>query len=194
MGIGRPLVSPAAEAYLDVALPRLMAIALSLTGHRQDAEDLVQDSVAKLLVSWSKVERASAPDAYVRQLMVNTFLSRRRRRSSSEVVSHDVVTADRVTGGPSVESGVADRDHVRRLLLALPPRERAVMVLRHLEDLPDAAIAEVLKCSAVSVRVTAHRARERLRATMEGTLVPCPEPTVAAATTSPSRSVVSVPD
>lgn len=163
MGIGRPLVSPEAEAYLDAALPRLLGVALSLTGHRQDAEDLVQDSVAKVLLSWSKVERASSPDAYVRRIMVNTFLSKRRLRSSSEVISHETATADRFGRHPSSEAALVEHDQVWQALSGLPPRERAVMVLRHYEDLPDAAIADILGCSAGSVRVTAHRAREKLR-------------------------------
>ena len=163
MGIGRPLVSPAAEAYLDAALPRLLGVALSLTGHRQDAEDLVQDSVAKVLLSWSKVERASSPDAYVRKIMVNTFLSKRRLRSSTEVISHDTVTSDHHAARPSSDLGFVERDHVWQTLSSLPPRERAVLVLRHYEDLPDAAIADILGCSTGAVRVTAHRAREKLR-------------------------------
>lgn len=167
MGFGRPLVSPEAEAYLDSALPRLLGIALSLTGHRQDAEDLVQDCVAKVLVSWSKVERASTPDAYVRKMMVNTFLSRRRLRSSSEVISHDTVTSDRRQVSPSAEVTVTEREHLWQTLTALPPRERAVMVLRYYEDLPDAAIADILECSPGAVRVTAHRAKERLRGLLQ---------------------------
>lgn len=142
-----PLVSPEAEAYLDAALPRLLGVALSLTGHRQDAEDLVQDSVAKVLVSWSKVERATTPDAYVRRIMVNTFLSRRRLRGSSELISHDTVTSDRHATAQSSETGFVERDHLWQALSALPPRERAVMVLRHYEDLPDADIADLLGCS-----------------------------------------------
>lgn len=164
MAIGRPLVPPAAEAYLDASLPRLLGVALSLTGHRQDAEDLVQDSVAKVLVSWSKIERASSPDAYVRRLMVNTFLSRRRLRSSTEVISHDVATGDRRGVSPSSEAGIVERDDVWRLLGSLPPKERAVLVLRHYEDLADTDIADIMGCSVGAVRVTAHRGRERLRA------------------------------
>ena len=72
------------------------------------------------------------------------------------------------------------------LLAGLSPRQRAVLVLRYYDDLPDAAIAEVLGCSPVSVRVTAHKALARLRERMPGLgdSMPCPEPTGAAATTS----------
>ena len=179
-------VAASAEAYVDAALPRLMAAAMSLTGNRHDAEDLVQDTVAKVLVHWGRVERADSADAYVRKVMVNTFVSGRRRRSSREVVSHELVTADRVAQRPGGTASPEDRDEMWTLLATLTPRQRAVLVLRYYDDLPDAAIAEVLGCSAVSVRVTAHKALARLRghAPALGESPPCPEPTAVAATTS----------
>jgi RNA polymerase sigma factor (sigma-70 family) len=99
--------------------------------------------------------------------MVNTFISGKRRKSSSEVVSHDVVTAEwrggRHGGNDGHDTHLAARDHMWQLLATLPPRQRAVLVLRYYDDLPDAQIAEVLGCSAVSVRVAAHRATGTLR-------------------------------
>jgi RNA polymerase sigma-70 factor (sigma-E family) len=156
-----------AAAWIDAALPRLMGAALSLTGHRQDAEDLLQETLAKVILKWSSVSHADSPDAYVRRAMVNTFISGRRRKSSREVVSHDVVTAEWRVGGHGGDDGhdthLAARDHMWQLLATLPPRQRAVLVLRYYDDLPDAQIAEVLGCSAVSVRVAAHRAMGILR-------------------------------
>lgn len=155
------------EQWVDAALPRLMGAALALTGHRHDAEDLVQETLAKVLVSWEKVGRADSPDAYVRRVMVNSFLSGKRKRSSTEVVSHDAVTADwrgaAQGSGDGHDSQLAARDHMWQLLATLPPRQRAVLVLRYYDDLPDAQIAEVLGCSAVSVRVAAHRGMGTLR-------------------------------
>ncbi|WP_200947707.1 MULTISPECIES: SigE family RNA polymerase sigma factor [unclassified Phycicoccus] len=174
-----------ADAYVSAAIPRLMGAALSLTGNRHDAEDLVQDTLAKVLVHWRKVERADSPDAYVRKVMVNTFVSGKRRRSSSEVVSHVLVTADG-SATADAQVGPEDRDEMWTLLAGLSPRQRAVLVLRYYDDLPDAAIADVLGCSPVSVRVTAHKALARLREQMPGLgdSGPCPEPTGAAVTTS----------
>jgi RNA polymerase sigma-70 factor (sigma-E family) len=154
----------AVEAWIDAALPRLMGAALSLTGHRQDAEDLLQETLAKVILKWSSVNHADSPDAYVRRAMVNTFISGKRRKSSKEVVSHDVVTDERrAVGGDGHDTDLVARDHMWRLLATLPPRQRAVLVLRYYDDLPDAQIAEVLGCSAVSVRVAAHRAMGTLR-------------------------------
>ena len=157
-----------AASWIDAALPRLMGAALSLTGHRQDAEDLLQETLAKVILKWSSVNHADSPDAYVRRVMVNTFISGKRRKSSGELVSHDVVTAEwrgRGNGhaGHGHEGDLVARDHMWQLLATLPPRQRAVLVLRYYDDLPDAQIAEVLGCSAVSVRVAAHRAMSTLR-------------------------------
>lgn len=182
-GRGRP---DAATRYVEAALPRLMGAALSLTGNRHDAEDLVQDTLAKVLVHWRRVEQADSVDAYVRKVMVNTFVSGKRRRSSREVVSHDLVTGDAVGSVASPAAATEDRDQVWQLLATLPPRQRAVLVLRYYDDLPDAAIAEVLGCSAVSVRVAAHKAMGRLRERLPalGESQSCPVPTDVAATRS----------
>ena len=117
-GGGRP---ESAERYVDAALPRLMGAALSLTGNRHDAEDLVQETLAKVIVHWRRVESADSVDAYVRRAMVNTFVSGKRKRSSREVVSHELVTAD--TSGPAErDSGqaLADRDEVWAMLAGSP--------------------------------------------------------------------------
>lgn len=175
-----------AARYVDAALPRLMGAALSLTGNRHDAEDLVQDTLAKVIVHWRRVESADSVDAYVRRAMVNTYISGKRKRASREVVSHDLVTADglaRVQGDSG--DALADRDQVWTMLARLTRHQRAVLVLRFYDDLPDSAIAEALDCSAVSVRVTVHRAMAALRAmslALEDSET-CPEPTGAAATT-----------
>jgi len=153
-----------AATWIDAALPRLMGAALSLTGHRHDAEDLLQETLAKVILKWGSVDQADSPDAYVRRVMVNTFISGKRRRSSTELVSQEAVTDERrVSARDGHDADLAARDHMWRLLATLPPRQRAVLVLRYYDDLPDAQIAEVLGCSAVSVRVAAHRAMGTLR-------------------------------
>ena len=188
MGVfSRGATAPESAArYVDAALPRLMGAALSLTGNRHDAEDLVQDTLAKVIVHWRRVESADSVDAYVRRAMVNTFISGKRRRASREVVSHDLVTADGLARvQPDSGDALADRDQVWTMLSRLTRHQRAVLVLRFYDDLPDAAIAQALDCSAVSVRVTAHRAMAALRA-MSSPLEdsdPCPEQTGVAATT-----------
>ena len=175
-----------AARYVEGALPRLMGAALSLTGNRHDAEDLVQDTLAKVIVHWRRVESADSVDAYVRRAMVNTFISGKRRRASREVVSHDLATADGLARvEPDSGDALADRDQVWTLLSRLTRHQRAVLVLRYYDDLPDSAIAEALDCSVVSVRVTAHRAMAAMRSmsTPLEDSEACPEPTGVAVTT-----------
>jgi RNA polymerase sigma factor (sigma-70 family) len=80
---------------------------------------------------------------------------------------------------------LADRDQVWMMLSRLTRHQRAVLVLRYYDDLPDSAIAEALDCSVVSVRVTAHRAMAAMRSmsTPLEDSETCPEPTGVAATT-----------
>lgn len=152
------------EAYVESAMPRLVGLAYAMTGSKADAEDLVQDTLATVIVKWSRVSEAENIDAYVRRTMVNTLISKKRRKWTTEVVSHEVVTADWAQpASAGVAQQVADRDVVLGLLRELPDRQRAVMALRYYEDLPDAEIARALDCSQQAVRSAAHNAMKTLR-------------------------------
>jgi RNA polymerase sigma-70 factor (sigma-E family) len=161
---GRSAERAEVEAYVTAAMPRLVGLAHAMTGNRADAEDLVQDTLATVVTKWSRVSDATNIDAYVRRTMVNTLISKKRRRWNTEVVSHEAVTADWVgQGSPGPAGGVVDRDLVLGLLRELPERQRAVMALRYYEDLPDAEIARILDCSHQAVRSAAHNAMKTLR-------------------------------
>lgn len=154
-------------AYLRSAIPSLMGLAMSMTGRRHDAEDLVQETSSLVIAKWPKVSQADDVDAYVRRIMVNTLMSSRRPRWRSEIVSSETVTQDhrhRPAADPA--SDVAERDEVHRLLSGLPPRQRAVIGLRYYADLPDGEIATLLGCSAQAVRSAAHTAMRSLRGTL----------------------------
>ena len=161
---GRSAEQGEIEAYVEGAMPRLVGLAYAMTGSKPDAEDLVQDTLATVITKWSRVSGAENVDAYVRRTMVNTLISKKRRKWTTEVVSHEAVTADRaqpVSAG--VAQQVTDRDAVLGLLRQLPDRQRAVMALRFYEDLPDAQIAQALDCSEQAVRSAAHNAMKTLR-------------------------------
>lgn len=161
---GRSAEQGEIEAYVEGAMPRLVGLAYAMTGSKADAEDLVQDTLATVITKWSRVSQAEHVDAYVRRTMVNTLISKKRRRWTSEVVSHEVVTADwSQPESAGVARQVTDRDAVLGLLRQLPDRQRAVMALRYYEDLPDAQIAQVLDCSEQAVRSAAHNAMKSLR-------------------------------
>lgn len=161
---GRSAEQGEVEAFVEGAMPRLVGLAYAMTGNRADAEDLVQDTLATVITKWSRVAVAENIDAYVRRTMVNTLVSKKRRKWTTEVVSHEVVTADRAQPtGAGVAQQVTNRDAVLGLLRELPDRQRAVMALRFYEDLPDAEIARALDCSEQAVRSAAHNAMKTLR-------------------------------
>jgi RNA polymerase sigma-70 factor (sigma-E family) len=147
------------EEYVAVRGQALLRFAYVLTTDAEAAEDLVQAALADAYRHWRKVSRADHPDAYVRRIVVNTHLGWRRRKSSGEHPTGedlDGFVADHA-------EGVVARDASRRILDTLPPRARAVLVLRYYADLDDVAIADLLGLAPSSVRATASRALATLR-------------------------------
>ena len=168
------------EEFLRTRMTRLLRVALLLTGRRQDAEDLVQDVLATVVLKWRRVGRADDVDAYVRRMLVNTWISRSRKRSATEVVDHDVVVSDtRAPSHPDPAPHVVDAEVLWAAVATLPPRQRAAVVLRFYEDLSDARAAEALGCSTGAFRVLVHRgvAALRERTGLHDVLDPAPDPT-----------------
>jgi RNA polymerase sigma-70 factor (sigma-E family) len=147
------------EEYVASRGPALVRLARLLTADHHRAEDLAQDVLARAYVHWRRIQRTDRPDVYVRRMLVNANVSswrRARREVSVEWVDDRPSNAD-------LGAGAAARDEMWRLVAVLPPRQRAVLVLRYYEDLDDATIAEILDCSAVTVRTHAMRALATLR-------------------------------
>jgi RNA polymerase sigma-70 factor (sigma-E family) len=148
------------EEYVAARGAALVRFAVLLTGDVHRAEDLVQDALARAYLRWGRIRRADRPDVYVRRLLVNASRSWWRRRANRELPV--ARTTDRPAPG-DLGAESAERDVMRRLIATLPHRQRAVLVLRYYEDLDDATIAEILDCSAVTVRTHAMRALNALR-------------------------------
>ncbi|MEU8297881.1 SigE family RNA polymerase sigma factor [Micromonospora sp. NPDC048909] len=148
------------EEYVSSRGPALVRLARLLTGDEHRAEDLTQDVLARAYVHWRRIGRADRPDVYVRRMLVNANTSWWRRRSSRELATAEF--AER-PGRGDLGGETADRDEMWRLILGLPDRQRAVLVLRYYEDLDDATIAQILGCSPVTVRTHAMRALSQLR-------------------------------
>ncbi len=143
--------------FVDARSLALLQAAYALTGDQHQAEDAVQTALAKLATRWHKVDD---PEAYVRRTLYHDQVSRWRRRA--KIREHSVELApDRGISDPSVH--VDRRLDVREALAKLGPRQRAVLVLRFLEDLPERDVAEVLGCSVGTVRSQTARALARLR-------------------------------
>lgn len=148
--------------FLAQQQTRLLHAAYLLTGDRTRAQDPVQETVVRLLVSWRQVERATVPEAYARRVLLNTFLSGRRRHWRGEQPYADV--PDGRSASPYAE--VDDHDALRRALLGLPARQRAAVVLRHYLDLSEAGTAELLGCSVGTVKSLTSRGLAALRLAM----------------------------
>src|SRR6266516_889334 len=146
------------SAFVMSRWPGLVRLAFGLTGDRWAAEDIAQATLARAFVAWRRVRRADDPDAYLRRILVNTSNRRFRR--------HRV--AEQPGDPPEIPvEGPADLVGERAALLAalrqLPPRQRAVVVLRYWEDLTDTQIAAALGCSPGTVRSQLSRALAKLR-------------------------------
>jgi RNA polymerase sigma-70 factor (sigma-E family) len=150
------------EDFRDFVAARsagLLRTAYLLQGDRASAEDLLQSALAKAYRHWSRVRRAGDPAAYVRTIMVNERRSWWRRTAGREVLDGRLPERP----APDEAAGLAERDAVWRAVLTLPPRTRAVLVLRYWEDLSEAEIADVLGCSVGTVKSQASRGLRRLQ-------------------------------
>jgi RNA polymerase sigma factor (sigma-70 family) len=105
---------------------------------------------------WWRLEQ---PDTYARRILINQTRSRWRRKRAAEVPAARLPEVE----APDATSISDQRDELWRMLLGLPPRMRAVLVLRYFEDLPEADIAAVLGCSTGTVKSQASRGLDRLR-------------------------------
>jgi RNA polymerase sigma-70 factor (sigma-E family) len=139
--------------------PALVRSAWLLTGDEAAAQDLVQTALAKTWTHWDRI-RQDAPEAYVRRVMVSTFLTWKRRKCHGEITV--AVVPDRMLG----RDAFADVDLRRSLtqaLRGLPRRQRAVVVLRYFEDLTEAQTAAALGCSVGTVKSQSAKALAKLR-------------------------------
>ena len=138
----------------------LLRVAFLLTGDRHTAEDLLQEVLEQMYVRWRSVH--VSPEAYARRALVNRATNRwRRRRCRPEtpLAHHDVAQPDH-------SDGVIVRDVVLEALRGLPPKQRAAVVLRYLDDLPIAEVAAALDCSEGVIKSNTSRGLERLRAVL----------------------------
>ena len=133
--------------YVTVRIPALRRLAYHLCGDEHTADDLVQETITKLYVHWKRASDAMNLDAYVRSILVRTFLDD-KRRGWSRVTRVATTPEQAAADSPSIE----DRVVVRAALDRLPRRQRAVLVLRFLTDMSVLDVADVLDCSAATVK------------------------------------------
>lgn len=144
--------------------PRLVRTAYAVSRDRGVAEDAVQTAFAKAFRSWRRISRLEAPEAYLRRMVVNEVLNdHRRARRRHEVASAE--PPERVAPGDT--DGAFAHDEVWHALSTLPPRQRAVLVLRYYEDLSEQQIADALGCRPGTVKSQASAALASLRTRLD---------------------------
>lgn len=153
------------EDFEEWAHARSRALARSaffLTGDRQLAEDLVQETLIRVADRWGRVRRSGTPDAYAQCVMHNLSIDawRRRRVRPREVAEG---AYEHARGDRGDEDLVGPRVILGEALARLTPRQRAVLSLRFYEDLSESQTAEVMGCSVSTVKSQTRHALGRLR-------------------------------
>lgn len=153
---------PTFDEYAASAWPWLYRTSYLLSGNHADAEDLAQQTLVQAYRSWSKVSTADQPAAYLRRMLANLYISRRRPKSRRLELLTDTPPEPHPVPAADPEDQMVLWSHVK----SLPPRQRAVIVLRYYEQLSEKEIAAALGCSTGNVKSTAHRALRALRAAL----------------------------
>jgi RNA polymerase sigma-70 factor (sigma-E family) len=153
--MAEPTPEEAVRGYLVAAL----RLARMLVGNPSVAEDVAAESVARLLAARRRV-RVENPEAYLRRIVVNQVVGRGRKSATERRLGHQFATSPSAS-----DSGdqIVGRETLAHALDQLPPRQRAVLVLRYYEDLSEIAVAELLKIPVGTVKSNASRGLEDLR-------------------------------
>jgi RNA polymerase sigma-70 factor (sigma-E family) len=147
------------DEYARARWPILFRSAIMLGCNQQEAEDMAQTALASCLVAWDRVQRSRDADAYVHQILINTF-RRSRRRSWHREIPTELVHAGSATD-PTNAAEVSLV--VRQVLAAMPIKLRSVLVLRHYADLSEAHTARILDIPLGTVKSRLARAQQMLR-------------------------------
>jgi RNA polymerase sigma-70 factor (sigma-E family) len=152
------------EDFVCARSSSLMRTALLLTGqNRADAEDLLQVALERAYRHWPKLCREGEPERYVRRILANASVDRRRRLARRPEQRMPAAWCELAV--PDGTAEIVDRQYLLWALAALPPRQRAVLVLRYFDDMSEGETAQILGCSLGTVKSQAARALARLRAT-----------------------------
>jgi RNA polymerase sigma-70 factor (sigma-E family) len=153
-------VSHAEEEFAEFAAaasPRLLRAAYLLCGNPHTAEDLAQTTLAKVFASWRRISRQDAVHAYATRTLMNTYLGDKRRKSSREVITSQLPEPAVEPPAPELRMVVLDA------LATLPPKSRAIVVMRYWADMSVEEVAQLLGCSTGTVKSQSSRALGKLR-------------------------------
>ena len=150
-------------AYVNGRVTALRRTAYLLCGDSHEADDIVQETLTKLYVRWSRRRSVDNLDAYVNTMLVRIFVDGRRRGWWK------VALTNRLPDRPgAAEQPMEERSVVRAALADLPPRQQAVLVLRFLCDQPVREVAEILHCSEGTVKSQTSVGLNQLRKVLGG--------------------------
>jgi RNA polymerase sigma-70 factor (sigma-E family) len=151
--------------FVSVSSARLFRTAYAVCGDHQLAEDAVQSALVSAYRSWPRVRATDSPEAYVRRIVINQLFSWRRRRAARGEVLRGSVPERPAAQSP--QDRVVESDHVWQMLRTLSPRQRAVVVLRYVEDLSEEETARALGIRPGTVKSQASTAFAHLRRRLE---------------------------
>ena len=155
---------PAAFAeFVAARSPALHRSAYLLVGERHLAQDLLQEALTKTYVAWPRLRDPANAEAYTRRVITTTAISWYRRKSWQERPSDTIPE----TSHPGHGDDLVRREWVWTALQALPPRQRAAIVLRYYEDLTEAQTADALGCAVGTVKSQVHAGLATLRTTLD---------------------------
>ena len=152
------------EEFAATRMPGVLRFAAVLSGDQATAEDLAQEVLIRAYARWDRIGCLDRPELYVRKMMLNEFLSWRRR--SSRQIPAGGMASEPASIAPDHAAEYNEREALLAELGKLPRRQRAVIVLRYYEDRGDSEIADLLGCSPGTVRSHASRALAALRVEM----------------------------
>lgn len=161
----------------------IRASAYLLCGDWHLANDLTQTAFTKLYLAWHRVDRSGQVENYLRRTLMRAYLDERRRPWRRERPTAEFAAFERASAEPSATEQSHERMVVRRALAGVPPRQRAVLILRFWDDLSVQETAAVLRISTGTVKSQCARGLATLRALLAAEPTPRPN-----ADTSPSRS------
>jgi RNA polymerase sigma-70 factor (sigma-E family) len=157
------------DEFLAVNADGLLRTAYLIVWDEKEAEDLVQETFLQVARRWRRISAMEQPLAYARRVLVNLAVGQRQQRSRRR---------SELAGAPpdfsvdiSTLETYAEREELLNGLKQLPPRQRAVVVLRYLHDLSEAQVAETLGCTTGTVKSTTARGLSNLRELLEANTV-----------------------
>jgi RNA polymerase sigma-70 factor (sigma-E family) len=159
------------EEFVSARLGALVRYATVVTWDPHLAEDITQNVLVRAQARWHRIGGLDEPELYVKRMVVNEFLSWRRRRAAQSIPLAGQALAGLMTPAPDPTVQRDDRDAMLQLIATLSPRQRAVIALRFYEDLSVEQIAEILGCRTVTVRTHLARALASLHQALPATLV-----------------------